>query len=251
MSAAVTRLRRRTFSAAGVFNGQEKTCDGGCCRLFFALAVVFVGGRMVTTWIGIGLSIACLFTDGAALAAPRAGPRDALETAVERFMTIVHNGRPDAAIGADRSGRIRQIVREMFDFDEISRRTLSRHWQTLQRKEQAEFVTLFRDLLERAYLTQMEAGGGEKITFLSEAMEPGGSAIVRSKVTTRQGSEIPLDYRMHVRDGSWRIYDVLVQGISFTASYRTQFDRVIRAESYGSLRGRLQKKAADAADAER
>ena len=205
----------------------------------------------MTTWIGIGLLVACLFAAEAALAAPQAGPRDAVETAVGRFMTIVQNGRPDAAIGADRLGEIRQIVREMFDFDEISRRTLSRHWQTLQRKEQAEFVTLFRDLLERAYLTQMEAAGGDKITFLSEAMEAGGSAIVRSKVTTRQGAEIPLDYRMHVRDGSWRIYDVVVQGLSFIASYRTQFDRVIRAESYSSLRERLQKKAADAADAER
>src|SRR6059036_3651621 len=95
--------------------------------------------------------------------------------AVGRFMTIVQNGRPEAAIGAARSGEIRQIVREMFDFDEISRRALSGHWQTLQREEQAEFVTLFRDLLERAYLTQMDAAGGEKITFLSEAMEPGGS----------------------------------------------------------------------------
>ena len=111
-------------------------------------------------------------------------------------------------------------------------------------------MTLFRDLLERTYLTQMHADGGEKITFLSESMEPGGFAIVRSKVTTRQGSEIPLDYRMHVRDGSSRIYDVVVEGISFIASYRTRFDRVIRTESYGSLRERLQKKAAETADAE-
>jgi len=205
----------------------------------------------MTTWIGIGLSIVCLFAAEAALASTPVGPREAVESAVVRFMTIVQNGRPDAAIGAARSGEIRQIVREMFDFDEISRRALARHWQTLQREEQAEFVTLFRDLLERAYLTQLEGAGVEKITFLSEAMEAGGSAIVRSKVTTRQGAEIPLDYRMHVRDGSWRIYDVVVQGISFIASYRTQFDRVIRAESYGSLRERLQKKAADAADAER
>ena len=205
----------------------------------------------MTTWIGIGLSIACLFAAEAALASPQVGPRDAVESAVVRFMTIVQNGRPDAAIGADRSGEIRQIVREMFDFDEISRRALARHWQTLQREEQAEFVTLFRDVLERAYLTQMEGAGGEKITFLSEAMEPGGSAIVRSKVTTRRGSEIPLDYRMHVRDGSWRIYDVVVQGLSFIASYRTQFDRVIRAESYGSLRERLQKKATETTAAQR
>jgi phospholipid transport system substrate-binding protein len=205
----------------------------------------------MTAWIGIGLSIACLFAVETALAAPQAGPRGAVEAAVGRVMTIVQNGRPDAAIDAARSGEVRQIVREMFDFDEISRRALSRHWQTLRREEQAEFVTLFRDLLEHAYLTQIEAAGGEKITFLSEAREAGGSAIVRSKVTTRQGSEIPLDYRMHVRDGSWRIYDVVVQGVSFIASYRTQFDRVIRAESYGSLRERLQKKAAEAADAAR
>jgi phospholipid transport system substrate-binding protein len=206
---------------------------------------------MMTTWIGIGLSIVCLFAAEAALAAPQVGPRDAVESAVVRFMAIVQNGRPDAAIGAARSGEIRQIVREMFDFDEISRRALARHWQTLQREEQAEFVTLFRDLLERAYLTQMEGAGVEKITFLSEAMEPGGSAIVRSKVTTRRGSETPLDYRMHVRDGSWRIYDVVVQGLSFIASYRTQFDRVIRAESYGSLRERLQKKATETTAAQR
>jgi phospholipid transport system substrate-binding protein len=168
-----------------------------------------------------------------------------------RFMTIVQNGRPDAAIGADRSGEIRQIVREMFDFDEISRRALARHWQTLQREEQTEFATLFRDLLERAYLRQVEAAGGEKITFLSESMEDGGSATVRSKVVTRQGGEMPLDYRMHVRDGSWRIYDVVVQGISFIASYRTQFDRVIRAESYGALCERLQKGATETTAAQR
>ena len=139
----------------------------------------------------------------------------------------------------------------MFDFDEISKRALSRHWQTLQREEQAEFVALFRDLLERAYLAQVEtASGGEKIAFLGESIE-NESATVRSKVVTRQGSEIPLDYRLHVRDGSWRIYDVAVQGVSFIASYRTQFDRVIRAESYSSLRERLQKKAAETADAQR
>jgi phospholipid transport system substrate-binding protein len=206
---------------------------------------------MMTTWIGIGLSIACLFAAEAALASPQVGPRDAVESAVVRFMTIVQNGRPDAAIGADRSGEIRQIVREMFDFDEISRRALARHWQTLQREEQTEFVTLFRDLLERAYLRQVEAAGGEMITFLSESMEHGGSAIVRSKVVTRRGGEIPLDYRMHVRDGSWRIYDVVVQGISFIASYRTQFDRVIRAESYGALCERLQKGATETTAAQR
>jgi phospholipid transport system substrate-binding protein len=206
----------------------------------------------MTTWIGIGLAIACLFAAEAALAAPRSGPGDAVESAVVRFMTIVQSEHANGApLPADRVSEIREIVREMFDFDEISRRALSKHWQALQREEQVEFVALFRDLLEHAYLTQLTTVGSQKIAFLGESIDPSGSAIVRSKVVTRHGSEIPLNYRLHVRDGSWRIYDVVVQGMSFIAGYRTQFDRVIRAESYSSLRERLQKKAAETADAQR
>jgi len=206
----------------------------------------------MTTWIVLALSLIGLLSAEAAPASSVVGPRDAVESAVDRFMTIVQNGHSDnAAVAADRMSQIREIVREMFDFDEISRRVLSRHWQTLQREEPAVFVTLFRDLLVRAYLTQVETAGNEKILFLGESSEGGGAAIVRSKVVTRQGTEIPLDYRMHLLNGRWRIYDVVVQGVSFIASYRTQFDRVIRAESYGSLRERLQKKAAEHAAAQR
>ena len=100
-------------------------------------------------------------------------------------------------------------------------------------------------------LTQVEAAAGsQKIAFLGESIE-NGSATVRSKLVTRNGGEIPLDYRLHLRDGSWRIYDVAVQGVSFITSYRTQFDRVIRAESYSSLRERLQKKAMETTAAQR
>ena len=198
--------------------------------------------------------MAWLFMAEAALAASPVGPRDAVEAAVARFMSIIQNdgqNEADGAVGGERSEQIRRIVREMFDFDEISRRALSRHWQALPREDQAEFVTLFRDLLERAYLTQVEAAAGsQKIAFLGESIE-NGSATVRSKLVTRNGGEIPLDYRLHLRDGSWRIYDVAVQGVSFITSYRTQFDRVIRAESYSSLRERLQKKAMETTAAQR
>src|SRR5215813_9425333 len=108
------------------------------------------------TWTGLLLSLAMLLAAEATLAAPAAGPRNAVEAAVAHFMTIVHNGQTGAAAAAERNAEIREIVRDMFDFDEISKRALSRHWQTLQTDEQAEFVPLFRDLLERAYLTEVE-----------------------------------------------------------------------------------------------
>ena len=196
------------------------------------------------TWTALLLLLAMFLAAETTLASPAVGPRDAVEAAVARFMTIVQNGQSGGP-AAERTAEIREIVRDMFDFNEISKRAVSRHWQALQTDEQAEFVPLFRDLLERAYLTQVESVGSERIVFLGESIDAGGSATVRSKVLTRHGTEIPLDYRMHVIDGTWRIYDVIVQGISFIASYRTQFDRVIRAESYSSLRDRLRQKATE------
>src|SRR4029453_2739462 len=100
----------------------------------------------------------------AGVAAPQVGPRDAVESAVARFMTIVQSGHAD--------GEIREIIRQMFDFDEISRQALSKHWQALQREEQVEFVALFRDLLERAYLTQLTTVGSQKIALLGESIDP-------------------------------------------------------------------------------
>jgi len=205
---------------------------------------------MTTTWTGIAISVAWLLVAEAAAASPAAGPREAVEEAVVRVLSIVQDGRADGAPVADRSGEIRRIAREMFDFVEISRRALSQHWQALTPEAQAEFVTLFRDLLERAYLAQIEAGGGERITFVGESID-GDSATVRSKVVTRRGMEIPLDYRLHAHGGCWRIYDVVVGGTSFVASYRSQFDRVIRTESYDALRDRLQKRTLDTATAQR
>jgi len=204
---------------------------------------------MTTTWIGIAISVVWLLVAEAAVASPAVGPREAVEAAVVRVLSIIQDGQAEGAPVAARSEEIRRIAGELFDFDEISRRALSRHWLALPPEEQAEFATLFRGLLERSYMAQIEACGGERISFVGESIE-GDFATVRSKVVTRRGTEIPLDYRLHVRDGHWRIYDVVVGWISFVASYRTQFDRVIRMESFNALRERLQKKTLDTAAVE-
>jgi phospholipid transport system substrate-binding protein len=204
---------------------------------------------MTTTWIGIAISVAWLLVAESAVASPAVGPREAVEAAVVRVLSIVQDGQATGAPVADRSREIRRIAAEMFDFDEIARRALSQHWQALPPEDQAGFVTLFRGILERAYIAQIEACGGERITFVGESIE-GNFATVRSKVVTRRGTEIRLDYRLHVRDGRWRIYDVVVGWISFVATYRTQFDRVIRMESYNALRERLQKNTVDTAAVE-
>ena len=187
-----------------------------------------------------------------AAAAPAASPRDVVQSAVNRVIAAIQradmeSGPPSASRLAMEQRRleVRRIALELFDLDEISRRALSRYWATRSPAEQAEFVRLFTDLLERAYIGRIEAYSGEKIVYLSETVdEP--FATVRSKVITRR-SETPLDYRLRLREGRWKVYDVLIDHVSFVSTYRSEFSRILQKESYGALVARLRKQNLDAA----
>src|SRR5438309_3747080 len=179
----------------------------------------------------------------------RRPPRSTLFPYTTLFRSM-RAGEVDGTPVPDRWAEIRKIARETFDFNEIARHALGRHWQARTPEEQAEFVTLFTDLLERSCVAQIEAAAGETITFVGESIN-GRFATVRSKVVTRRGTVIDLDFRLRVRDGRWQAYDVQIGGASVVSSYRSQFDRVIRAESYHALRDRLQAQTFDTAVAGR
>mgnify|MGYP003693854113 CR=1 FL=1 len=128
------------------------------------------------------------------------------------------------------------------DFEEVTRRTLSRHWAARTQDERAEFVALFTELLERSYINRVEAYAGENITYPGEAIDAN-YATVRSRSSRTARSELTLDYRMHLRDGRWRVYDLQIDGVSFVSTYRSQFDRIIQAESYSALLERMRRRA--------
>jgi len=202
----------------------------------------------------MGKALAAWIMVAGAVAAPAMGPRDTVETAVTRVITLLQDA-DDASTApakqqADRRTEVRKIARDLFDFEEVTRRTLSRHWAARSPEERAEFVTLFTDLLERSYVNRVEAYAGENISYLGEAVDAG-FATVRSRVTTQRRTEIALDYRLHFRDGRWRIYDLQIDGVSFVSTYRSQFDRIIQSESYAALLERMRKKSFEATVAER
>jgi phospholipid transport system substrate-binding protein len=188
-----------------------------------------------------------------AVAAPVEGPREVVEIAVSRVVTAVQRTTIDAdSVQAQRQAlqqrrfELRRIAAALFDFDEIARRALSRHWASRTPEEQAEFTHLFTDLLERTYLRRIESYSGERIIYLSEAVD-GSFATVRSKVITRRRFETPLDYQLHLREGRWKVYDVLIDHVSFVATYRSEFARIIQRESYAALVERLRKQNVEAA----
>jgi phospholipid transport system substrate-binding protein len=176
-----------------------------------------------------------------------------VQSAVDRVLAAIQraemesNPAPAPRLAMEqRRIEVRRIALELFDFDEISRRALSRHWTARTAEEQTEFIRLFTDLLERTYIGRIESYSGEKIAYLGETVD-GGFATVRSKVITRKRGETPLDYRLHLRDGRWKVYDVLIDHVSFVATYRSEFDRILQKESYAALVGRLRKQSVEAA----
>ena len=188
-----------------------------------------------------------------AVAAPAASPRDIVQSAVNRVVVALEktDGEADPTPGQrlareQRRLDIRRVAADLFDFDEISRRALSRHWTARSSEEQAEFVRLFTDLLERTYIGRIESYSGEKIMYLGEVVD-GPFATVRSKVVTRRRTETPLDYKLHLRDGRWKVYDVLIDHVSFVATYRSEFGRILQKESYSALVERLRKQNVEAA----
>jgi phospholipid transport system substrate-binding protein len=188
-----------------------------------------------------------------AVAAPAAGPRELVEGAVNRVVLAIERAdmRSDSPTTQrlalqERRQEVRRVAAELFDLDEIARRALSRHWTARSPEEQAEFVRLFTDLLERTYIGRIESYSGEKIVYLGESLD-GPFAMVRSKVVTRRRTETPLDYRLHFRDGRWKVYDVLIDHVSFVATYRSEFGRILQKEPYAALVDRLRKQSVDSA----
>jgi phospholipid transport system substrate-binding protein len=138
----------------------------------------------------------------------------------------------------ERRAAVRKLAAEAFDVQETARRALGTHWQQRSPAEREEFVQLFADLLERTYISKVDLYGGERLRFTDEKVD-GDSAVVRARVVTRQGTEVPIEGRMHKRNDRWLIYDVVIENISLIANYRSQFDRIIRTSSYGELVKRL------------
>ena len=183
-----------------------------------------------------GLAVAAALVLLFASAEVRAGqPTDQLRAQIDRVLKVLDD--PELKRESklkERRVTVRKIANDIFDFGETAKRSLARHWPPRTPAERAEFVALFADLLERSYISKIEIYGGEKIVYVGETIE-GDLATVRTKITTRQETEIPVDYRMLTRGDRWLVYHVVIEGVRPIADYRVQVNKIITTSSYQEL----------------
>ena len=144
---------------------------------------------------------------------------------------------------AERRSALRNIIQERFDFAEMAKRSLARHWRRLRPEEQDEFVKIFSDLLEKSYVSKLESYTNEQIEYVGELVD-GDYAEVKTRVVTAQ-NEIPVDYRLLRNGDQWKVYDVVIEGVSLINNYRAQFNRIIGQSSYKRLVQKMKAKLAE------
>lgn len=142
--------------------------------------------------------------------------------------------------GAAGAPEARKIMQEMFDWDDMASKALGEHWRQRSAAERTQFVGLFAAVFERAYLSRIHLVDADRFQYLGDSVQ-GEQSQVKTKVSTKSGQEIPVNYRARLAGQRWKVYDLDVDGISLLDNYRKQFASIIRRSSYEDLVTKLTK----------
>lgn len=169
-------------------------------------------------------------------------PTEKIKETTDKIISIVS----DPALKSEekkteRKRLIRQAIDERFNWEEMARRTLARHWRKRTEEEKREFTDLYGKLLERTYLEKVEGYSGEKVIYEGDKID-GNYGIVQIKILTQQQTEIPTEYRVKLKGEDWLVYDISIEGVSLVNNYRSQFNSIIMRSSYEDLIKKLKQK---------
>lgn len=192
--------------------------------------------------VAIGTFIAISVLAGQTIDVSAGPPTEAVKGTISEVVKILDDEsmkKPEKS--EERRQLLEKVIAARFSYEEMGKRTLAAQWQTLNEQQRKEFVDAFRTFLSNSYADRITGYSGEQVQYLSERIEQG-YAEVRTKIVSKK-SEIPLDYRLLNKDGEWRVYDVVVDGVSLVNNYRGQFSKIIRTSSYEDLVEKLKKKS--------
>jgi phospholipid transport system substrate-binding protein len=170
-----------------------------------------------------------------------------LET-VKGYIARVLDVLQDPALKGDagkkvKKEKIKLISEKMFDFTELSRRSLGQNWNRLSPDQQKEFIILYKSLLEEAYADKITSYKDERVIFKKEITLSEKTFAVETIIVTKT-SEVPINYRVIEKDGQWKVYDVVIEGVSLVSNYRTQFKEILANKTPDALLETLRKKVA-------
>jgi phospholipid transport system substrate-binding protein len=168
-------------------------------------------------------------------------PTDIVKQVIEKALDIIQN----PAYGKQEKQRlVRRLVDPHFDYQEMAKRSLGPTWGKLSAAQRQEFVSLFSQLLEASYADKIEKYA-QRVTIKYPGEIQDGEYVEVRTVVHKANDRIPLNYRLLNEDGTWKVYDVVIEGVSLVSNYRSQFSRIIHESSYAELVRRLKTKVSE------
>ena len=161
-------------------------------------------------------------------------PTDTLKPTLDHLTAVLS----DASLKGDahkteRRAKIMNTIKEVFNFQEMSRRVLGPTWNEISAAEQNNFTSQMTTLLENVYIGRLEEYSGEQIRFTGERIKDS-----RAQVSTEidyRGKPVPLSYIMDNAAGRWMVYDINIEGVSLVRNYMEQFRSILRTDKYPGL----------------
>ena len=192
--------------------------------------------KIKLVWLSILLLFLFAFTVYAGVAL------DTIQTNVNKVFEVLRDPKLKGEAAKElKKEKLRVIYKNLFDEVELSRRTLVRNWSKLNPTQQQEFVVLFEQVLEKAYVNKILAYTDEKVVYTKENKIAENQIEVETKIITAS-KEVPITYRVILKDGKWRVYDVVVENVSLVQNYRTQFNDILSSKTPEQLLETLRKK---------
>ena len=171
-------------------------------------------------------------------------PLETVKGQINRVFEVLRNPTLKGEAGKRaKKGKIRSISEEIFDFTELSRRSLGQNWNKFSPDQQKEFTKLYKSLLEEAYADKITSYTDEKVIFKREIALSEKTVEVETTIVTKT-SEVPINYRVIEKEGQWKVYDVVIEGVSLVSNYRTQFREILANKKPEDLLETLRKKVA-------
>ncbi|MGB7572226.1 MAG: ABC transporter substrate-binding protein [Thermodesulfobacteriota bacterium] len=172
-------------------------------------------------------------------------PLDTVQTNVNKVLDVLRDPKLKAESAKEiKKEKLEAMYKQMFDEVELSMRSLGGNWKKLSPAQQQEFIQLYRQILGRAYIDEILSFTNEKIVFSKENMLSNNQAEVQTKIITST-KEIPIFYRVILKDGTWKVYDVLVENVSLIQNYRSQFNSILAKNTPDQLLEILRKKVGE------
>jgi phospholipid transport system substrate-binding protein len=170
-------------------------------------------------------------------------PEQVIKQTTDKILSILSNpALKGPGKAAERKNQFSQALEGRFDWEELSRRSLARHWAERTPQEKKEFIPLYRDLLERTYLEKVDDYSGEGVRYEGETLD-GEYATVKVKIQTKNKREIPVEYRMLKKASTWWVYDLSIEGVSLVNNYRQQFSSMLQKSTFQEVLKKLREKS--------